>query len=249
MENDIAKAGKTKNIFKRLLFNIGCSLGVEEINVYFVSGMCNNCSVFDSIILPKGYNKKYIEWIIPDMNDTLEEYALKMAKDIDTSKPFVLVGYSFGANIVQEMNKFITPEKNIIISSMKRKEEIPAIFNFAHSIHFAERVPDKVLAATDFIINVFTKFIYNMPTDKITRYMIYTDPVYLKWSIRQITNWQPVDECKHIYHIHGTKDQIFPYDQISDDVYTIKGGDHLMVMERAHEVSDVISMILTKREH
>lgn len=216
----------------------------EDVTVYFVSGMCNNCRVFDLLTLPKGYVKQYIEWHIPREEETLDEYAHEMASSIDSSKPFVLIGYSLGGLIVQEMNNFITPQKTIVISSMTNEREIPALFRWARSIHFAERVPKRVLSATEFITDVFTKYIYEMPTERIAKYMVYTDPVYIKWAICQITNWMPKCRCRNLYHIHGTKDQIFPYEQLDDDVYTVKGGDHLMVMDRAQDVSAIVEGIL-----
>ena len=91
----------------------------EDITVYFISGMCYNCKVFDKLRLPKGYKKAYIEWFIPSPDESLSEYAHKMAKTIDTSRPFILIGYSFGAVIMQEMTLFLKPEKCVIISSFK----------------------------------------------------------------------------------------------------------------------------------
>ena len=99
----------------------------EDITVYFISGMCYNCKVFDKLRLPKGYKKAYIEWFIPSPDESLSEYAHKMAKMIDTSRPFILIGYSFGAVIMQEMTLFLKPEKCVIISSFKSKREIPIL--------------------------------------------------------------------------------------------------------------------------
>ena len=76
---------------------------VKNIDVYFISGMCYNCKVFDKLRLPKGYRKVYIEWYIPRPDESLSEYARTMAKVIDTSSPFILIGYSFGAVVMQEM--------------------------------------------------------------------------------------------------------------------------------------------------
>ncbi len=45
------------------------------MDVYFISGLTANCSVFDRIKLLDDYKKKYIEWIIPSGNETLGEYA------------------------------------------------------------------------------------------------------------------------------------------------------------------------------
>ena len=47
----------------------------EDITVYFISGMCYNCKVFDKLRLPKGYKKAYIEWFIPSPDESLSEYA------------------------------------------------------------------------------------------------------------------------------------------------------------------------------
>lgn len=231
-----------KSIFKN--FTKPKEQNVEEIKVYFISGMCNNCKMFDKIILPHGYVKEYIEWHIPIANETWEQYTSNMAKGIDASKPFILIGYSLGGLIVQEMNNFITPLKTIVISSMTNEMEIPPLFRMARSVNFTKRIPDRMLAAKEFIVNVFTRFIYTMPTERISEYMVYTDPRYLKWTVYQITNWIPKLRCRNLYHIHGTKDQIFPYEQMDDDVYTVKGGDHLMVLDRADRVSEIIQAIL-----
>ncbi len=91
---------------------------VKNIDVYFISGMCYNCKVFDKLRLPKGYRKVYIEWYIPRPDESLSEYARTMAKVIDTSSPFILIGYSFGAVVMQEMTLFLKPEKCVIISSL-----------------------------------------------------------------------------------------------------------------------------------
>lgn len=112
---------------KRLWNNIS-KLWKKETNVYFISGMCYNCSVFDKLRLPKGYKKQYLEWHIPRPDESLREYAKTMAKYIDTKRPFILVGYSFGAVIMQEMSYFLSPKKSIIIPHSKRKKRYLCCF-------------------------------------------------------------------------------------------------------------------------
>ena len=217
----------------------------RDVNVYFVSGMCNRCDVFDGLTLPKGYCKNYIEWYIPQENETLDEYVREMAKGINTSKLFILVGYSFGGIIIQEMNKFLTPQKNIIISSIKSEREIPTIFRLARNIHFAEYLPERIYASTNIITSTFSRFVYRSLGDKAQEYMTFTDPIYLKWAIHQITNWIPAGNIiiKNLYHIHGTKDQIFPLESI-ENAQAIEGGDHLMIVLKADEINERIKKIL-----
>ena len=129
----------------------------EDITVYFISGMCYNCKVFDKLRLPKGYKKAYIEWFIPSPDESLSEYAHKMAKTIDTSRPFILIGYSFGAVIMQEMTLFLKPEKCVIISSFKSKREIPILFQAVRKVNLMEFMPKRLFSSTDFITNAFNR--------------------------------------------------------------------------------------------
>lgn len=219
----------------------------NEINVYFISGMCYNCTIFDNIELPAGYKKIYLEWHNPQPNETLTEYARTMAQKIDHSLPFVLVGYSFGAVIMQEMSLFLEPLKSIIISSFKREEEIPTLFRAVKRVNLAQRIPMRLYYSTDFITNAFNQFVYQMPTDEVSQFMVYTDPVYIKWAVREITNWIPNNNCEHLYHIHGTEDQIFPYELIRN-AFPVQGGDHLMVLRKANTVSLILGSILLMNE-
>ena len=219
----------------------------KDVNVYFISGMCYNCSVFDKLKLPKGFRKKYIEWHIPRPDESLEEYTRVMMNKIDISRPFILVGYSFGAVIIQEMNRFLKPVKSIIISSFKSEDEIPTLFRAVKRANLVERMPMRIYSSTDFITNAFNRFIYNVPTSELSQIMTCTEPAYIKWAVKQITEWTPGGSHKHLYHIHGTLDQVFPYEQIKN-VFPVEDGDHLMVLKKADIVSSILSGILLVNE-
>lgn len=174
------------NLFKSIGRLVGKWDRRKQKRAYFISGMCYNCKVFDKLTLPKGYRKKYIEWRIPNPDETLSEYAYEMAKNINTSKPFVLIGYSFGA---------------------------------------------------------FNRLFFHASNSEFEEYMTVTDPVYIKWATKQITDWVPDYPKENLYHIHGTEDQIFPIEQIRN-VFPVEGGDHLMVFKKAATVSSILSSIL-----
>ncbi len=180
------------------------------MNVYFISGMSTNCKVFDNLQLPKGFDKRYIEWLAPCEDESLYEYTQRMATNIDQSAPFVLVGYSFGGIIVQEMNKFLMPKKTIIIASMKAGDVIPALFRLGRRTRFTEHLPVQSFKTNDLIFDFFSRFVYRVKREDMEKYVSYTDPLYTKWSLYQILNWQASSTCPNIYHIHGTKDQMFP---------------------------------------
>ncbi|MDU1889556.1 MAG: alpha/beta hydrolase [Dysgonomonas sp.] len=232
----------TNSPFKRIWEKVS-KLWKKETNVYFISGMCYNCKVFDKLRLPKGFKKQYIEWHIPRADETLREYAKTMAKKIDTRSPFILVGYSFGAVIMQEMSYFLSPQKSVIISSFKKQEEIPLLFRAVKRINLINRIPESLYSSTDFVTNAFNQMVYHMPTSELAEYMTYIDPIYIKWAVTQITHWIPDNEFRHLYHIHGTEDQIFPYENIQG-AYPVEDGDHLMVLKKAGTVSSILASIL-----
>lgn len=219
----------------------------KDINVYFISGMCYNCKVFDRLTLPDGYKKNYIEWLEPTVDEPLEEYSKRMAGCIDTKRPFVLVGYSFGAVIVQEIARMTAPVKCIIISSFKQEKEKPAMFKLAHTTHILEKTPMRIYSSSEAITLFFNKYICDAGLNEVKEYMTVIDPIYVKWAALQITRWKPMAVCPNIYHIHGTKDQIFPYTQL-ENVYPIPDGDHLMVIRKHEEVSRLLHTILSKKE-
>lgn len=220
---------------------------VKDVNVYFISGMCYNCKVFDKLELPKGYRKVYIEWYIPRPDETLSDYAHTMARAIDTSSPFILIGYSFGAVVMQEMTLFLKPRKCVIISSFKSKKEIPMLFQAVRKVNLMELMPKVFFSSTDFITNAFNHLVYNASNSDLAEYMTVTDPVYIKWALEQITDWIPDNKSEHLYHIHGTADQIFPYERL-ENVFPVEGGDHLMVVKKADIISSLLDSILLKKE-
>lgn len=217
------------------------------MNVYFIPGLAANCKVFKYITLPEGFEKKYIEWFKPKGNETLSEYTHKMAESIDTSKPFILVGYSFGGVIVQEMNKFLTPEKTILIASIKQESEIPNYFKLALKIHFTKFFPMKFITGKGILSYAFIRSIYYGKNNKIEEYISQRNPEYLRWSIDQILHWKPTISCKNLYHIHGTKDIVFPQKRIKK-AFLIENANHLLVLQMPKKVNSFLADILLNKK-
>ena len=75
--------------------------------------------------------------------------------------------------------------------------------------------------------------------------LIDTDTKFLKWAINQVVSWQNETIPDKSYHIHGTRDRIFPINSIEPDL-TIEGGGHFMIMNRADKISQIIDRIINK---
>ena len=215
------------------------------MKVYFLPGMCVNCKVFDKITLPEGYEKSYIEWL-PPSEEAFEEYVRQMAAPINTEEPFILVGYSMGGIIMQEMNRFLKPEKNILISSIKQRDEIPPLFRLAKKTQVnknIKNIPLQIHQVNPRVTSMFAQFILSMTEEETEQCIADTSPEYLKWAIYNITEWEPKGDCPNLYHIHGTDDRVFPF-RLIRNAFSVRGGDHMMIHRKAEDVSRFLAQIL-----
>ena len=88
-------------------------------------GMGANPLIFEYIKLPEiDYEIHWLEWQIPEKNETLQAYAKRMCGFIKHDN-IVLLGVSFGGILVQEMSKFISLKKLFVVSSVKSHHELP----------------------------------------------------------------------------------------------------------------------------
>ena len=71
-----------------------------------------------------------------------------------------------------------------------------------------------------------------------------TDPGFIKWSLGAVVGWNNTTYPKEVIHIHGTADRIIPAKNVKPD-HWVKGGSHIMIVNRADEVSRIISGYLS----
>jgi hypothetical protein len=220
-------------------------MGIHKTHIYFVPGLAAGKEIFENITFPENNYKTHIlEWIIPDKNNTLVDYAKKMAAKI-TEPNSVLIGVSFGGIVAQEMSFFLNLNKLIIISSIKTKFELPKKLKYANKIGAYRLVPTKALLnASD-----LTKFAMGPKTQKklslYQKYLSVRDKTYLDWAIYQLLSWKREKEVDGVIHIHGDKDIVFPIKNIQDCI-VLKGGTHVMIMYKGKWLSSELIRIIEK---
>ena len=53
------------------------------MKVYFISGLAADKRIFKNLRLPEGFEPVYLDWISPLKDESLRDYALRLAKKID----------------------------------------------------------------------------------------------------------------------------------------------------------------------
>ena len=90
----------------------------NKMNVYFLSGLGADERVFAKLKLDTTrFNVRHIKWIQPLKKETLHEYARRLSAQVDTTRPFHLIGLSFGGIMASVLSELIHPEQIVIISS------------------------------------------------------------------------------------------------------------------------------------
>src|SRR5438046_2594666 len=98
--------------------------------IYCFPGQGSDKRIFDSLTISPDYQVKVIEYGTPQKHATMNSFARELAKQIDTTKPFVLLGVSLGGMICVELSEILKPEKTILISSAKNRNELPDRYTF-----------------------------------------------------------------------------------------------------------------------
>ncbi len=203
----------------------------ELVHVYFMPGMAASPEIFENIKLPINQFKiHYLKWVIPNKNETLKNYALRMTKNI-TQENAVLIGVSFGGVLVQEMSKHLKLRRLIIISSVSSKHELPRRMQIARKTKAYFMAPTSIVSQIDTI----AKYAFGTNVKKrialYKKYLSVNDKHYLDWAIKEMVCWDQDKKIENIIHIHGDNDMVFPHSYIRNCIL-IKGGTHIMILNK-----------------
>lgn len=216
---------------------------MSKIHIYFMPGLGVGPEIFEKLNLSPEFELHYLEWKNPIyIEETLVNYAMRMAEDIKHENP-VLIGVSFGGILVQEISKFIDTKKIIIISSVKSKNEFPKKFKFANASNIYKLFPTDIITNFEKYSKFFIGKILKKKAENYKRYLTVRDKTYLEWSFHNVLNWQQETPTKNILHIHGTKDKVFPIKYIQNCEQIID-GDHAMIITKAKKISEIINTYL-----
>jgi pimeloyl-ACP methyl ester carboxylesterase len=205
--------------------------------IFLFSGLGADYRAFQNLNLP-GYDLVYINWIDPQHAETMAHYASRIKDQITTPEP-IIIGLSFGGMIAVELAKQMPVKKLVLISSAKTKDDLAAGSSFFFKWKLYKIIPGAFLKQSNFIVN--NMFGTTNEKDKriLSEILEDSDPKFFRWAMDNIVHWKNETIPPHLIHIHGTADKIIPYAAVKAD-YSIEGGGHLMVLNRADTISNII---------
>lgn len=212
-------------------------------NLYIFSGLGADERVFQQLDF-SCFRPTFIKWINPQHSETIEHYASRLLKQINTENP-ILIGLSFGGLMAIEVAKQIDTEKVIIISSVKTKKEIPFYFRLAGFLKLYTILPTRLLKSSNSITYWFFGARSKHDKELLKQILKDTDLFFLKWAIEKVACWRNQIKIKDLIHIHGTNDKILPSNFVNCN-YEVKNGGHFMVLDRANEITDFLKTTLSQ---
>lgn len=219
---------------------------MSQRNLYIISGLATDERIFKNIHFPASVEVNFIAWKIPLRNETLDAYIDRLLKEIDRSKPIILLGLSFGGVAVQEIAQKINPIGTIIISSITSSKDLPWYFRYIGNLKANRIIPFGLLKFPNFGANWI--FGAKSKDDKkmLAGIIKDADVTLLKWSVEQILNWKSKGEPKNLFHIHGDNDKLLPLKNNKTNVI-IKNGGHLMIYNKAKEIERILENVLAQK--
>ncbi|MBD79418.1 MAG: hypothetical protein CL840_10895 [Crocinitomicaceae bacterium] len=211
------------------------------MTVYQISGLGAGKEVFGKIKLE--HPTVFIPWLIPEKNESIASYAKRMAKDINTSEPFSLMGVSFGGIMIQEIGRFLNPEKKFVISSVQYQSEIPLSMRATAKLGLSKRIPSRGLMVSKGVTSYLFGAKKKSEKEWLNEIIGGIDMEYLRWSLTQIGIWKGNTGQNDIVRIHGKKDLLFPARKLKKVDYWLRGG-HLAAITDGAEISKIINSSL-----
>ena len=209
--------------------------------IYCISGLGADEKIFANLRL-NGYELRHIPWVRPAKNESIETYASRLALSIKEDNA-ILLGVSFGGMVGIEIARQKSLQKLILVSSIKSIEELPRWMKLAGKLKLNRFLPTRSFKFTEKIDNNRLGVSTDHEREMVRAYRQSADRIYLEWAINEILNWKNDWVPDNVVHIHGENDKIFPATKIKA-AHIVKGASHMMVYNRAEEVSSFISEIL-----
>ena len=215
----------------------------DLIHVYFMPGMAANPKIFEFISLPEDKFKiHWLEWIIPEKDESLTNYARRMCDQIEHDN-IVLLGVSFGGILVQEMSKFLKIRKLFVVSSVINKYQIPRRMKFIRATKAYKIMPTHLLSKIDLLGKYAYGNFIKKRIDLYKKYLSVNDKGYLDWAIKQVVSWNQEEPPKGVIQIHGDKDGVFTH-SCNENCIVVKGGTHIMILNKYKWFNDNLPKLI-----
>ncbi|WP_297093665.1 alpha/beta hydrolase [uncultured Draconibacterium sp.] len=226
--------------FLLLAFSV---VSAQKHTVYLIPGQGADARLYKNLKLDTAFQVKNIDYFTPDKEWDMQTFARELAKQIDTTETFSIIGVSLGGMLATEMADCLHPEKVIVISSAKSRKEFPGRYRFQKVVPVYWVVPGFAIKAGARILQPIVEPDRNKDKATFKSMLRNKDPKFLKRTTTMILTWKRESYNNKIVHIHGDLDKTLPPRFVQYD-YLVEDGSHMMVLTRGELISEIVNNIM-----
>jgi pimeloyl-ACP methyl ester carboxylesterase len=207
----------------------------DTLPIYLLPGMTPQYPVY-SRLLPLLPNAQVVPFIEPEPNESLTDYAKRMAPQFP-DRCFI-GGVSFGGILAQEISRIVHPAGCIVIASIQRPSQLPPWLRLWRLL--GGRHASRVLNAVGSSAKCVPTSIRTSSTARLTK-LSGDSGKWHRWATSAVLDWSPSTPiAAPILHIHGDADTTFPVRYTKPDI-VIQHGRHALPMSHPIETANVIN--------
>jgi pimeloyl-ACP methyl ester carboxylesterase len=206
--------------------------------LYLLPGMDRGYPVYTRLapLLPQAI---LLDYIAPEPEETLVEYALRMALPLDGN--CYVGGASLGGIIAIEMARMLRPRGCIVMSSITHPRQLPLWLQLWRRL--PSKRMDRIVSAAGSVASFSPLSLQSRSTRRLSK---LRGRSWSHWATKAVLQWSPGDrplECR-LLHIHGECDRTFPLRHVDPDV-VINGAGHTMTVTHAEDTAEAINQFLS----
>lgn len=181
-------------------------------------------------------------WIAPEPEESLSDYARRMAHAVDPQQPCLIGGVSMGGMVAVEMARHLDARACLLISSIRSPRELPRRWRVFRGV--VRRLPFFCFRLRRVVVAQFLKaagpWLSGIWRSLLLQY-VETDDAFLRWSVIAVLNWEQPDGPPPvpIVQIHGDRDFMLPHRLTRPDVL-VPGAGHAMISTHAAIVTEFL---------
>lgn len=202
-------------------------------------------SAFSRLQYSSEFSVIHAHWLeLEDRDETFHSYCQRMAQTYHINKDDILIGFSFGGLIAQELAKTIGHKHVVLISSFRNKNDLQPLMSFGLKWKLNRLLPS---FRVPYISNFTAHFLNSKQKEgrKVIDEMLRkSDFSLLNWCIKQIGQIDLSETFSSNYLCFtGQKDKLVK-DWNSSNHISVANGEHFMVFDQADIINEHLNKYL-----
>jgi pimeloyl-ACP methyl ester carboxylesterase len=208
--------------------------------ILLLTGMTPDPRIFDRLapLLPTA---SLVPWVAPLPEESIPDYAQRLADSIVVRDDIIVCGVSFGGIIAQELALHLNAKACVLISSVRSTGQLPPWFRIFRplAIHRVEPILSAIGTAADF----YPTSIRTDATARLSK-LAGAAGAWHRWATTSVLRWDPSPELAklRIVQIHGDRDTTFPIRYVDPDVVIANGG-HELPITHASDIAEMLTKL------